>query len=157
MTISNKAWRAVAAVLRVTLGAVFAYAAYLKLAAPWQLFAGTIADYELFPSWSIAPLARFLPGFELVLGLLLIAGLWTRYAGALTALLMGAFFALMVRSYALGMEIDCGCFGPDGDPISWRTLVRDGALLVLAIGVTWMYWKRRRATVPVEDPPKVAV
>jgi hypothetical protein len=42
------------------------------------------------------------------------------------------------------MDISCGCFGPTGDPISWRTLLRDGALLAVSLTVTWMSFARRR-------------
>jgi hypothetical protein len=53
----------------------------------------------------------------------------------------------MVRAYILGMQIECGCFGP-GDMISGVTLLRDGALLAAAVGLTWM--SRRPA---VSAPP----
>ena len=41
----------------------------------------------------------------------------------------------MVRSYFLGLEINCGCFGP-GERLGPMTLLRDGSLLALAIAVT---------------------
>jgi hypothetical protein len=42
------------------------------------------------------------------------------------------------------MDISCGCFGPNGDAISWRTLLRDGSLLALSLMVTWISYARRR-------------
>ena len=76
--------------------------------------------------------ARTLPAFELLLGVLLIAGIRLRYvASAATALLL-AFFILMVRTYVAGMQIDCGCFG-SGDALGPRTLLRDGLLLAASI------------------------
>jgi len=51
-----------------------------------------------------------------------------RVSTVATSLLLMMFFGLMIRAYAKGMEINCGCFGP-GETISWRTLLRDGALL----------------------------
>jgi hypothetical protein len=41
----------------------------------------------------------------------------------------------MVRSYFLGLEINCGCFGP-GERLGPMTLLRDGSLLALAIAIT---------------------
>ena len=146
MTSSNRFWRVLAIALRIALGAVFAYAAWLKLRAPWQLFAGSIGDYKVLPDWAVVPLARSLPWAELVIGLLLIAGIWVRFAAAACSLLLAGFFALMVRAYAMHMNINCGCFGPTGDPISWRTLLRDGSFLAAALAVTWIAFARRPVT-----------
>ena len=143
MTFSSKAWRWSAIALRVALGGVFVYAAWVKLRLPWQLFAGAIEDYKLVPAWSVIPLARSLPWAELLIGLLLVSGRWLRTASAACSLLLAVFFALMVRAFAKGMEISCGCFGP-GETISWFTLLRDGSLLVASLGVTWMAFARRR-------------
>ena len=144
MTSSSRTWRATALVLRVALGAVFAYAAWLKLRVPWQLFAGAIGDYKVLPDWAVAPLARTLPWVELLLGALLIVGVWKRTAATAISFLLTGFFILLVRAFALHMDISCGCFGPTGDPISWRTLLRDGSLLALSLAVTRMSYARRR-------------
>jgi putative oxidoreductase len=145
MTSSSRAWRVTAIALRVTLGAVFAYAAWVKLRTPWQLFAGAIGDYKVLPEWAIVPLARTLPWAELAIGLLLIAGRWLRTSATACTLLLLVFFALMVRAYVSGMEISCGCFGP-GEPISRKTLLRDGALLALSGAVTWTSFVARRGS-----------
>jgi hypothetical protein len=42
---------------------------------------------------------------------------------------------MMVRTYRMGLEINCGCFGP-GERLGVGTLLRDGSLLALAIAVT---------------------
>jgi hypothetical protein len=49
----------------------------------------------------------------------------------------------MVRTYVKGMQIDCGCFGL-GDPISPRTLARDGSLLAGYLFLTWAGFRDRR-------------
>jgi uncharacterized membrane protein YphA (DoxX/SURF4 family) len=114
--------------VRVVLGVVFLYAAYTKLRNPWLLFALSIDSYRLLPEWAVLATARTLPWFELVLGALLIAGYKLRWVSSAAALLLLAFFALMVRSYKAGLGIDCGCFGL-GEALGVRTLVRDGLLL----------------------------
>jgi hypothetical protein len=73
-----------------------------------------------------------LPWFELALGVVLISGLALRYASLAAAALLGVFFTLMIVSYARGLTIDCGCFGP-GEALGPKTLLRDGTLLSLAI------------------------
>jgi len=102
-----------------------------------MLFAMAIDAYQLLPEWASMLLARTLPWLELALGVWLAAGIGLRYAAAGATLLLGVFFAIMIRTYALGMRIDCACFGM-GDPISARTLLRDGVLLVLSAVVTVM-------------------
>ena len=146
MTSPSKALRAVTLLLRVALGAVFVYAAWTKLRTPWELFAMSIDSYQLLPLKAVELVARTLPWFELAVGLLLIAGFWLRSAAAATALLLAVFFGLMVRAYAKGMEINCGCFGP-GEIISWKTLLRDGSMLAAALALTVLsFFGRRKKT-----------
>ncbi|HEY9141242.1 MAG TPA: DoxX family protein [Bryobacteraceae bacterium] len=147
MTFPSKALRAVTLVLRIALGAVFVYAAWTKLRTPWELFAMSIDSYRVLPLKSVELVARTLPWFELVVGLLLIAGFWLRSAALAATGLLAVFFGLMVRAYATGMEINCGCFGP-GEVISWKTLLRDGSLLAGALALTALSFIRRRKAGP---------
>jgi uncharacterized membrane protein YphA (DoxX/SURF4 family) len=143
MISSSKTLRAVMLVLRIALGAVFVYAAWTKLRTPWELFAMSIDSYQLLPLKAVELVAHTLPWFELAVGLLLMAGFWLRSAAAATALLLAVFFGLMVRAYAKGMEIPCGCFGPN-DIISWKTLLRDGSMLAAALALTVLSFVQRR-------------
>lgn len=120
--------------LRLLLGAVFIYAAYTKLRQSWLLFALSIDSYQLLPEWAVFALARTLPLLELALGVLLIAGVWLRYLSIVAAAILAAFFSVMVLSYFRGAAIDCGCFGV-GEPLSVRTLLRDGVLLAAALAL----------------------
>jgi uncharacterized membrane protein YphA (DoxX/SURF4 family) len=127
--------------LRLLLGAVFVYAAYMKLRDPWTLFAMSIDGYKLLPEWGVTTLARTLPWFELILGLALISGLALRYASVAGAALLGVFFVIMAISYARGMAIECGCFGP-GEALGPKTLLRDGTLVLLAIALAVLSMRR---------------
>ena len=127
--------------LRLLLGAVFVYAAYMKLRDPWTLFAMSIDGYKLLPEWGVTTLARTLPWFELILGLALISGLALRYASVAGAGLLGVFFVIMAISYARGMAIECGCFGP-GEALGPKTLLRDGTLVLLAIALAVLSMRR---------------
>ena len=150
MTWRSRILWALPVALRLALGAVFAYAGWLKLRDPWQLFAGGIADYKVVPDWALEPLARGLPWVEVAIGALLIVGRWLRTAATACSLLLLVFFALMVRAFSKGMDISCGCFGSARDPISWRTLLRDGSLLAASLAVTWFAFARRRKRVEVK-------
>lgn len=132
-----------ALILRVVLGAIFVVAAWMKLREPWAIFAIAIDSYQVLPAWAVEIVARALPWFELLLGVVLIAGLWRHVTSAAASLLLSVFFVLMVRAMIKGMQIDCGCFGP-GDRLSWVTLLRDGALLGSSLFVTATAFRRRR-------------
>ncbi len=133
-------------VLRLALAIVFLYAAYTKLLQPWLLFAMSIDAYQLLPEWAALALGRALPWFELLLGLLLATGFGLRYSAAGASILLTVFFAVMVRAYAMGMQIDCACFGL-GEAISALSLARDGVLLALSVAVTFLALRRRRTEV----------
>jgi uncharacterized membrane protein YphA (DoxX/SURF4 family) len=118
--------------LRLMLAGVFLYAAWTKLRQPWLMFALSIDAYQLLPEWAVLTTARVLPWLELAIGVLLLIGVWLRYISILAAAILGVFFAIMLLSFGKGMGIDCGCFGV-GEPLTAKTLARDGLLLGAAI------------------------
>jgi hypothetical protein len=61
--------------------------------------------------------------------------LWLRYSTLATSIMLLGFFALMVRTYSLGLEINCGCFGP-GEQLGKKSLLRDGSLLAFSLAIT---------------------
>lgn len=135
--------RPVLLILRLGLAAVFGYAAWTKLREPWMLFAMSVDAYHVLPEWGAVAVARTLPWAELLLAVLLLAGLWQRVTMPAASLLLAVFFSLMVRSYVRGEAIDCGCFGP-GEAISPITLLRDGGLLAGSLFCTWSAFRRKR-------------
>jgi uncharacterized membrane protein YphA (DoxX/SURF4 family) len=100
-------------------------------------------------------MARTLPPFELILGLGLISGIWQRWFSLVASLLLLLFFSVMVRSYAMGLQIDCGCFGP-GEALGPKTLARDFTMLALAVAVTIGSFRMQRGSEPVPSSPAVA-
>lgn len=116
------------------LGGVFIYAGLLKTNDS-QAFADNIAAYQLLPELLINPIALSLPVFEILSGLLLIAG-WQRRLGTLAILVLTIVFALFITSaLARGLRIDCGCFGSSTIPLHlqlWFALARDLLLLIMA-------------------------
>src|SRR2546422_241463 len=122
-------------VLRLLLAAVFLYAAWSKLRQPWLLFAISIDSYHVLPEWAALLVARALPWMELLLGLALAFGYALPYVALITSVQLLVFFSVMLRAYAKGLGIDCGCFGV-GEALTARTLARDGALLACAILLT---------------------
>ena len=94
-----------------------------------------IDSYQILPLRMVELAAKSLPWVELLIGILLIGGRWMRVSATLASLLLLMFFGLMIRAYAKGMEINCGCFGP-GEAISWITLLRDGSMLAGSLLLT---------------------
>ena len=126
---------ALALVLRVGLGGLLVLAGALKLRAP-VAFATEIANYQLFPA--VAPyVAAILPVVELVIGgaLVFAPRAWRR-AAALGALgLLGGFTVAVGSAYFRRINIDCGCFGTGGGPITALTLARNLGLIAAALAV----------------------
>jgi uncharacterized membrane protein YphA (DoxX/SURF4 family) len=123
---------------RVALGLVMILAATGKIADPQQ-FAMAIDKFDV-PGFRIgendlpvAASAFFVPWLELVAGLCLLAGLWTRAASALMVVML-AVFSAAIWSAALdrGLSLDCGCFGKlkgfcRGDA-GWCNIIQNGVL-----------------------------
>lgn len=101
--------KVVSLVLRLALGSVFVYAGALKLLDPAG-FAQAIDAYGLV-DWGTAKfLSRALPVVEIASG----AGLILGIRGALGLVVAQLLVFLAVTGYALhmGLDVDCGCFGP---------------------------------------------
>jgi Methylamine utilisation protein MauE len=145
--------RSLALVGRVGVAALLLVAALFKLRAPTE-FAGQIANYQLVPA--AAPyLAASLPMAELVVGLSLLAAprVWRRAAAA-AALVMFAMFEVAVCSaYLRHINIDCGCFGAGGGPITFVTILRNAALIgVTAALVRWDDRHNQSSAAPATSP-----
>jgi hypothetical protein len=119
-------------------------AAVPKLADPAG-FAEIVGAYGLLPEFLLPFAAIALPLLEMLAALLLIlgriSGLW------ISALLMLVFIAVLSYGIWLGLDIDCGCFGPeDGEGKAFSNLraalVRDVLLcipLMYCFGHTYFY------------------
>lgn len=128
---------------RLYLGAIFLLACWHKLVEPGA-FAVDIATYQIVPLALINPMAIVLPWVELAAGIMLILGLRTRAGALLIAGMMAMFLVAICIALAKGLDMSCGCFASQGaaeDPISWRTIVRDGAWLLLALYVLVVDWR----------------
>jgi hypothetical protein len=63
---------------RLALAAVFLWAAYTKLRDPWMVFAMEIDAMHIVPGTAVELVARAMPWFELVVGVLLVIGIQMR-------------------------------------------------------------------------------
>jgi uncharacterized membrane protein YphA (DoxX/SURF4 family) len=90
---------------RFLAGGAFLLAATMKLKDP-QLFMLSIEPSALVPFFAYA-----IPWTEIVAGLLLVYGFWSRAAGVVGVVLYGVFTAALAWVYLSGADVDCGCFG----------------------------------------------
>jgi uncharacterized membrane protein YphA (DoxX/SURF4 family) len=135
--------------LRLVLGAVFLVAGALKVTD----LAGSVravSAYQLMPYEAAEAAGAVLPFLEVVVGILLVSGLATRFAAAVSALLLAAFTVGIVSAWARGLSIDCGCFGGGGALAAGQTpqygweLTRDAVLLAAA--AVLVVWPRTAAS-----------
>lgn len=96
--------------VRWILGVLLVWAALSKIANPLEFYSG-LAAYQLpLPVLALRATAVVLPWLELICGLLLLAGLWTRAAAAWALVLFLSFTVATGQAWARGLDIACGCF-----------------------------------------------
>lgn len=86
-----------------------------------------VDSYDVLPEPLARVVASVLPWVEIAVALLLVLGLFVRFAGIATALLATVFIAALAQAKARGLAIDCGCFGGGGPGagVSWWDIARD--------------------------------
>jgi uncharacterized membrane protein YphA (DoxX/SURF4 family) len=147
---------------RLLIGGIFVYAGYAKLVYPnhnlwpWFMlkfsvsanlstFAFQVESYKVVGADGASLVAYTLPFVEIVLGLLLLIGWQFRIWATLASAILFGFLCLVTRAYLLHMDINCGCFGTP-EPLTIMTVLRDSALVVLAVLMTvFAYQEARKA------------
>lgn len=124
--------RVLGLLLRLFLGGLFVYAAFSKVADPTG-FAMSVRGYKIVPFALSNLFALSVSWTELLAGVMLILGLWTRKAAGAIAILLAMFIAAIAMVLVRGMVVDCGCFGEGGSSTSWLLIVRNLGLLIAAI------------------------
>jgi uncharacterized membrane protein YphA (DoxX/SURF4 family) len=135
--------------LRWILGGVFIYAGSIKLLEP-KVFAVLIDAYGLVPDYLLMPVAIGLPALEVVAGL----GLIPDIKGSLPAITVLLLMFIVILGYGIymGLDVDCGCFGPDdAEAMAFHglrtSLYRD---LIMLTGIVFMVvWRRYRRIAPI--------
>ena len=131
----NTLKRYLPAAVRITLGAVFIYAAVVKIADP-VAFAGSVASYKIVPYFASYLAAAVLPFIELFCGVLLVLGYRVKGGALIIGALNLVFMAALASAIVRGLDIDCGCFKQGGAKTSpWVALARDAIFLAMTLFV----------------------
>lgn len=124
---------------RIALAAIFLAAGIAKLREPWLQFAVSINSFKFVPDNLLEPIARGLPWLEVVVGVAVLSGIRLKWTSLLATAILGGFLALLLRSWALGLDVDCGCFG-SGEPLGPKAILRDSLMVALGLAVTVAAW-----------------
>ncbi len=105
---------------------MFIYASLDKILHP-AAFAEAVFNYQLLPAQLINLMALILPWLELILGVLLLSGIWLSGAVLGVNLLMIIFLGALIINTARGLNISCGCFSTEttSTGLSWWVVLRD--------------------------------
>jgi len=101
-------------IVRLVLSVLFIWAGGTKLVDP-QAFGVIIRDFGIVPELGVMPIAVILPVLEVTAAIGLIFDM--RGSLAVITVLLALFLVILGYGIWLGLDIDCGCFGPD-DPES---------------------------------------
>jgi uncharacterized membrane protein YphA (DoxX/SURF4 family) len=131
---------------RLILGVVLVVAGGLKVTSP-AVSARAVRAFQILPYDFAGYVGYALPVVEILVGLLLVAGLFTRLSAAVGGLLMVAFIVGISSAWIRGLSIDCGCFGGGGTVAARQTqyladLFRDAGLIACA---AWLVARPRTA------------
>lgn len=116
---------------RILLGGVFVYAGILK-GLEVEAFAGQVAAYKVLPYQLNYVVASTLPFVEIIVGAHLLSNRWVRASALVVAGLCSTFLVLLVSVQVRGLDIDCGCFGPQDTSTPFQAIVRNLILLAMA-------------------------
>lgn len=138
--------------VRLALAGAFLLAGVIKLADP-AVLAVTIKAFGILPASWAGPLSVALPVVEVLAALGLLFDL--RGSLGVIALLLLVFIAVLAWGLHLGLDIDCGCYGPS-DPearafSSLRTAFNRDLVMLAGAGFCylWRYVRRPALVRPV--------
>lgn len=124
---------------RLGVGQIFIFAGLVKIGDPADV-ARSIQAFGVVPDDSrLIPIAAYvIPWTEIIAGVLLVAGLFTRAAATVILLMLAGFAALILSVLSREMTVECGCFGKiklfcEKAEITRCNLIQDGVFAALTL------------------------
>jgi uncharacterized membrane protein YphA (DoxX/SURF4 family) len=149
--------------VQIALGAIFVAAAIPKIVDP-PSFAHMIYNYRILPGALVNITALTMPWVELIAGMALILGVWTKPARNLIAAMLVVFIVAIAFNLARDNAIDCGCFDVSAAgktheerlaDMRW-VIIRDVGMLMMVVQL-WMASRVRNEEVTAVGEEAVAV
>ena len=104
-----------------------------------EYFSPQVFDIPFLMDWAL-PLSTFFVIFEVMLGVLLLLGVWRNFT-LLSLLGLIVFFSFLTFYSAYFNKVtDCGCFGDALKLEPWQSFYKDLVLLVLSV---FLWWNRK--------------
>jgi len=121
-------------IIRLILGLIFIFSGYEKLQSPYQNFLYVIENYDFLIPFLEMFTAKVMPWLELIAGVFLVLGLWTRQSLRMITLLLLGFILVVGQAMVRKLPItDCGCFGESLSFPLHIVILFDSTLLALTL------------------------
>jgi uncharacterized membrane protein len=118
--------RSLANLVAVILGLLLIWSGWIHFQNPYEFFE-SIVDYTIVRRTEAAVLASIMPGVMLVTGAGLVFGFWKSASNCLGSSLFILFATVQATALVRGLEISCGCFGPNSHQVSGMNVILWGA------------------------------
>ena len=100
---TRKGMYIIATAARILLGLMFLYAGILKTMDPTAL-SEVIANYRMLPGQLVPLMTVAMPGVEIVVGVLLITGIFIRASATMAAIMLAAFTIALAQAATRGLN-----------------------------------------------------
>jgi len=148
--------RILAILLRVVLGWIFLAAGWSKVGQTMPTLASIYSYQIVIPDGLAEFIAMALPWVELLLAVLLFAGLFFPWTLLATAAVLAAFTVMTAQAWWRELDIDCGCFDFGAIHPALAVLSTPGGatlrnlVLMALVGALWWLWTsgKSRSGVP---------
>lgn len=128
-------------ILRLILAFTFIYAAISKIIYPDEFF-NSVRNYQLIPDSLSYIIAYFLPGFEIVVAVLLLTNRFFKASLMGVACMLIIFIFAISSAWIRGLDINCGCFGSASPEGYGKVILRDFLLLLISYTLTLINSKK---------------
>lgn len=100
-------------------------------------FRDVMRTYDLFPDWSLWPIAVAMPVIEAFIAVTMLSGWRLRTGIGVSLLLHASFASLLALELLRGLHLkNCGCFGVFwARPLTWVSPVEDLVMLAITAAV----------------------
>lgn len=127
---------------RIIMSIVWIYAGWEKAHGNYLDLLSSIQSYDLFSNNSSLFIANVLPISEIILGLIILFGIFIKPIGKISLFLLVLFVIGLTQALLRGLSIDCGCFGPNSTNSGSQldmilAILRDIIFIILTSIFTW--------------------